>query len=176
MKFNRTPWLKNSESGWSNRREAAAKRAVEREIGKIEEAKRRDAESVALFPELRDPSIQAAAPRFTDTGQRREQLHSRETRMIVNIRADRAKNWRSARALYFAVRDPRRREGIRRIWDAEIYPMDPAYLATIVGMFTRPGTSPWTYLRKKHLCTCWARGSMAKPAHFLEITRNFKSI
>lgn len=175
MKFARSPWVKSVDFRWSKHREAAARRAVEREKNKVEALKSSEAEAMALFPDLQRPEIVDLKPRFTDTNQRRQQLERREHRLTDEIRASRAQNWRKARATFYAL--PRtRRIGMRRLWNRGIYPLDPAYFATLIQIHNKPGCSPWTALRKYKLVALMGKGLLPRPARMLDLTRCFHTL
>ena len=175
MKFARTPWVKSVDFRWSKHREAAARRAVERERTKVETLKTTEADSMALFPELQRQEIVTLEPRFTDTDQRREQLEHREHRITQEFREARARNWRSARAKFYAL-PPLRRRGMLLLWHREIYPMDPAYFATLIQIHNKPGCSPWTALRKYQQVALMGKGRLARPARMLDLTRCFHTL
>lgn len=167
MKFNRCVWPRTPAHRWSPQRIAAAKRAVTREEAKVQA--RRD--EVALFPEL----AAEHQPRFSNVEERQVIIDRREDWLTETFRRDRAASWRSARRRYFQL-PPIRRAGIRRLWQIHFYPLDPAYLATMIQIYTAPGTSPWTHLRKKRLVVLMRDGRLPRPAVMMTITRDWKTL
>lgn len=167
MKFTPCRWRRDNLKGWSPQRIAAARRAVEKDKRRVQDAK----DSVALFPELQ-ANIQ---PAYTDEHDRMSDMDQREWRMTLEIRSRRAASWREARRIYFSL-PITQRAGIKRLWSKGIYPTDPSYLLEMLRTYQRPGHSAWTHLRKARLCWLWARGIMPKPKHFLSITESFNTL
>lgn len=167
MRFSPCVWRHDNLRGWSPQRLAAAGRAVRNEAARTQ-AKR---DEVALFPEM----VAGIQPRFTTVEQRQILIDRREAWFTTHFRESRVKAWKKARKAYFAL-PATRREGLRRFWQAGIYPADPTYLSTAITSFSKPGKSPWTYLRKRRLCYLWVRGFLHRPANFLSITRSFDHI
>lgn len=167
MRFDRCVWRNAERREWSSRRSAAAKRAVERERSRVESAR----ETVALFPDLQ-AEIQ---PRFDSESDRKEQMLSREDFLRDHFRSAMLRGWREARALFFSL-DIHTRRGVTRFWRAGIYPASPSYLIIAIQSLTRPGCSPWTWLRKRRLCQLWAAGGLRRPEPHQEITKSFATI
>lgn len=167
MRFTPCEWRYDNLRGWSPQRIAAAKRAVAREQLRTE-AKR---DEVALFPELA-AEIQ---PAYSTVEERQEAMDKRELWLTRSFRTARAENWRNARAAYYSL-PPIKREGMRRLWNMGIYPCDPAYFSEILRKHTKPGCSPWTYLRKRRLIVLWRDSILPKPADFQRITRSFDTL
>lgn len=167
MIFSRSVWRWDNLRGWSPQRLAAAKRAVDREQSKVL-AQRAE---VALFPEL----MAEIQPAFTTVDERRAAMDMREVHITRQFRDGRARMWRSGRSLFFTL-PPHRRAGILRLWQLEIYPLDPAYFAEMVRGYSRPGRSPWTYLRKRRLIWNFQQGRLPRPATFLQITRDWNTL
>ncbi len=167
MKFTACEWTWRNLKGWSPRRVAAARRAVDKEAAKVA-AKR---EEVALFPDLQAE----IKPAFTTVEERQAMMDAREV-LITRLFRDRAAaTWREARAAFYRIPEIRRR-GMRRLWNESSSPKGAASFAEFVRSYSSPGVSPWTYLRKLRLIWLWNFGGWPKPAHFREVTANFNTL
>lgn len=81
----------------------------------------RDAEAVALFPELRrDASLEA----------RQARMDERESTAISRLRALRCAHWKKARALIRSLSVEERTRLLAR-WNTQDMPGDPAYLLSL---------------------------------------------
>lgn len=167
MKFARCEWSWRNLAGWTPRRNAAARRAVEKERAKVE-AKRAE---VALFPEMQ-AEIQ---PRFSTEDERKEIIDRHQEWITEHTRREHLAMWRKARAAYYSL-PPLRRRGIRRLWNRSSVPKGPYSFATFVHQYSKGGQSPWTYLRKIRLMWLWNHGGWPRPTHFRVITANFSTL
>lgn len=106
---------------WNGRRIAAAKRAVQRE-----------ADAMALFPELR---------RVHTVEERQEQMDDRAMRFIAHMRACRAEAWREVRRILRELPDEARAHVLAK-WETRYMPGDPQHLhATILNNAGEPHAS-----------------------------------
>ena len=108
---------------WTPRRLIAAERAV-----------RREADAVALFPELR---------RVNSVAQRMEQMDARSDRITARLRQGRAEMWRDARRFLRSLPTEDRERLLAR-WNTRFMPGGPAdllSLARLMGM-SPPDTLP----------------------------------
>lgn len=164
MRFNPCVWTYRSMNGWSPRRIAAAKRAVEKEELRVQ----REKDQLALLPDLHK-EIQ---PDFNSVEERQDMMDRRERMLTQEFRANRSQSWRKARRMLYAM-PATKRKGMLAFWNCGIYPADPAYLIEAIRTMTTKGKSPWTYLRKRRLCWLWARGRLQRPPYFHQITNDF---
>lgn len=164
MKFARCEWTWRNLRGWSPQRKAAAKRAVVKEEARVQAER----DAVGLFAELQK-EIQ---PRFTNEEERMEQMDRREAFYTRTIRAREAAKWREGRQRFYRL-STLRRSGLRRLWNRSDSPKDATGFLVFLQIYTTPGSSPWTYLRKARLVYLWNFGGWTKPEHFREVTHNF---
>jgi len=111
MRFKRFEITKES-NPWTDRRLAAASRAVDRER-----------EAMPLFPELR---------RFKNVDERVEQMDEREAMFILRLRAGRAKMWREVREKLRDL-DAETRGAVLGHWEAGWLPGDPTHLFALIS-------------------------------------------
>jgi hypothetical protein len=103
---------------WNNRRLARARQAVEKE-----------ADAMALCPELR---------RFDTVEDRVAMMDDREIRITIQMRNARAAMWREVRAMIRAL-DTGQRERLKAKWNTRFMPGTPAHLfacAKLIGVYT----------------------------------------
>ena len=167
MRFQPCQWRNDNLRAWSPQRLAAARRAVAKEADRVE-AKRAE---VGLFPELQ----QEIQPKFTNVEERQHGVNRHELFLTRTFRETRARKWREARTLYFAL-SPIRRAGAIALWSVTNLPADPVYFIEFIRKYSAPGHSPWTYLRKRYLCRLWAQGLRPRPDNFLSITSTFDTL
>lgn len=96
-----------TKSTWSPRRISCAKKAVEKE-----------AEAMALCPDLR---------RYSNLEERITLMDQREIRITTHMRAARARLWREARAMIRSL-SPEARATLKQKWNTRFMPGTPANL------------------------------------------------
>lgn len=114
MKFD--PYIKATRRPVTGRRLAAARRALQRQ-----------ADSVALFPEL--------APKKTPA-ERIDRFDSDSVAMVQRMRDHQAQTWRRARRQLRAL-TPEQRAEVMRQWSNKFLPRTAVYLADIIFTITR---------------------------------------
>lgn len=115
MKFDRS--IKATRRPVTGRRLAAARRALQRQ-----------ADAVALFPEL--------APAETPA-ERVDRFDAEAVAMVQRLRDHTAQTWRRARRQLRAL-PPGQRAEVLRQWDNKFLPKQAHYLADIIWTLTRP--------------------------------------
>ena len=107
---------------WTPLRIKAAERAVKRE-----------ADRMALFPELR---------RFTTVEQRCDQMEKRSLGIAARLRAARAKNWREARQFLRRLSSEDRSRVLAK-WNTRFTPGNPTYLFAVAKGLGIPTPNPF---------------------------------
>lgn len=114
---------------WTQRRLAAARRAVSKELSQVE-----------MFPEL---------ARFSTVEERQRIIDEQRASFAGRMRSDRAANWHRARKCLLGM-DPISARGVRKLWSVGGYSGDPVYLLDLIRR-VKLGQSAWTTLRESKI-------------------------
>jgi hypothetical protein len=127
---------------WSRSPHTKDKRTwTPRRIQRAELAVQREAQAMALFPELR---------RFHSVDERVALVDDREFRIIKRLRDGRAKAWRDARRTLRRLA-PEDRDAVLRKWNTRCMPGDPTHLsACILSVLDERNPSMAADLRREH--------------------------